>query len=145
MTRSYLRLLIIPITIASALVGLMALSASGATSDATIKSVASGNWSDRATWDAGRVPAEGDHVLISPRTNVMYDAWSSAEIREITIDGTLRFSRTRDTNLDVGTVTVRPSGKLEIGTAKYPIPSHIKARASIRHKRDGENSNEVIG
>jgi hypothetical protein len=47
----------------------------------TLRSVKSGPWSAPNTWDAQRVPKEGDCVLIGRKTSVLFDADSPAVIR----------------------------------------------------------------
>ncbi len=71
-----------------------------------VRSTQSGPWSDKATWDLGRVPQRGDRVLIRPGHVVTYDVDSGEVIRLVQIAGTLDFARDRDTRLEVGLVTL---------------------------------------
>jgi len=119
-----------------------------------IKSVKSGSWSDGSTWDGGNVPGQGDNVLVDSGHVVLYDKISSDEIRLIHVRGTLEFSRTQNTQLDVGTIFIssrtsidpdqdcsigqtgaawdaRPA--LEIGTFDNPIPAGIEARVRLTY------------
>lgn len=138
------------LTICAAAVGVIPIllpdrAASDYMPNADISSVASGSWSDPGIWDRGRVPTEGDYVYIGESTSVTYDVWSEDEIAGMTIDGDLRFARSHSTNLDVGTVTVNPSGLLEIGSAWKPMPLAVTATIRIVNAKDGENSIEVMG
>ena len=71
--------------------------------------------------------------------------FSEAEIAELTIKGSLVFSRNRSTNLDVGDVLVEPTGYLEIGTALKPIPSDVYASVRFVNAIEGEHSLDVLG
>lgn len=71
-----------------------------------IRSVASGPWSEKTTWDLDRVPQKGDRVLIRPGHVVTYDVESRDVIRLVQIAGTLEFARDRNTSLEVGLITV---------------------------------------
>ncbi|MCH7746397.1 MAG: G8 domain-containing protein, partial [Chloroflexi bacterium] len=110
-----------------------------------VTSADSGSWSDPMIWKQGRIPGKGDRVEIAKGTQVVYDLFSRVEIGEIVVEGTLRFSRNRDTNLDVGMFTVNPGGALEIGTETNPIPGDVKATIRIVNKEEGENSIDIFG
>src|SRR5262245_63442842 len=73
----------------------------------TLRSVKSGPWSAPDTWDAKRVPREGDRVLIGRKTRVLYDADSPAVIRYLQVAGLLAFARDRSTTLNVGVITIQ--------------------------------------
>jgi hypothetical protein len=73
-----------------------------------LRSVKSGAWSEPATWDAGRVPGEGDRVQVREGHVVRYDRVSDQAIRSIHVAGTLEFARDRDTKLEVGLIKVQP-------------------------------------
>src|SRR5688572_25318553 len=75
----------------------------------TVKSIQNGPWSDPKTWQPGRVPKQGDRVLISQKTQVLYDVKSPEVIRLIQVAGTLRFSRKQDTELNVALLKVQNS------------------------------------
>ena len=104
-----------------------------------------GQWSDPAIWNGGKVPVSGDTVTISKATKVIYDIFSEAEIEELSIEGTLIFSREVNTNLDVGDIFVRPQGYLEIGTESQPIPAGVQATVRFVNSTDGEHSLNVMG
>src|SRR5262245_36154057 len=73
----------------------------------TLRSVKSGPWSAPGTWDANRVPREGDRVLIRRKTTVLYDADSPAVIRYVQVAGVLSFARDRSTTLNVAVITIQ--------------------------------------
>jgi hypothetical protein len=117
------------------------------------KSLRSGNWSDPAIWNTGKIPGQGDHVVIDMGHAVTYDAPSSAAIRLIHIRGKLVFSRTQSTQLDVGMIILQmdetvdenancsthqslhdhgePRPTLEVGSPLNPIPANITARIRL--------------
>ena len=137
----------------------------------SMRSVRNGRWSDAKTWQPARVPGKGDRVLVSRGTQVEYDADSKAVIRLVQVVGTLRFSRDRDTRLDVGVLKVQnsdvcsesgfacdfegatPAGEpqqartgkmptLEIGTLENPIPAKYTARIRL-HYLTGFDKNDA--
>lgn len=67
---------------------------------------------------------------------VTYSGKSDAELDRLRIDGQLVFSTEVDTRIVVDTAVVSPSGRLEIGTAKKPVPAHIKAEFITLDKTD---------
>ena len=99
-------------------------------------SVASGSWSDPQVWSAGSVPGSGDAVTVNARHSVIYDVFSEEALGDLSILGTLRFSRITDTRLKTaGNVFVGPGGGLlDMGTADYPIPSHRRAELTLIRK-----------
>jgi hypothetical protein len=94
--------------VAGTLLGLHARPTRGFAVEAldAVRSVRSGNWSDRATWQTGRIPAAGDRVLVCAGHEVVYDIESDLPIRVLKIAGTFRFAANRDTRLDVGLIRV---------------------------------------
>ncbi len=136
-----------------------------------IRSVRDGNWSDTATWDPPVVPGDGDRVLISRGTRVVYDVDRPDVIRLLQVVGTLTFSRDVDTTLNVAVLKVQnsdtcsedgfacdfegvntagepqrgPDGRLptlEIGTPDDPIPAGRTARIRL-HYVDGLDPNDA--
>src|SRR5258708_23429487 len=63
----------------------------------TATSVASGSWSEPATWSGGRIPGAADRVAISAGQQVVYDA--SSEIVSLDLRGHLKFATHRNTKL----------------------------------------------
>src|SRR6185369_9524720 len=123
----------------------------------TLRSVRNGPWSAPDTWDARRIPREGDRVLIGRRTSVLFDEDSPAVIRYLQVAGVLSFARDRNTTLNVGVITIQATeeyaetsfdchamveeGKhepapgeraaLEVGTLQDPIPHPHVARIRL--------------
>lgn len=126
-----------------------------------VQSVRSGPWSEVTTWQPQRRPRAGDRVLIQPGHEVVYDVRDTDVIRSIAVAGTLTFARDRDTELNVGVVTIYGAGQaivpddvgvgeahdhheppaggggaLEVGTPAQPIPVPYAARIRL-HYLDG--------
>src|SRR5262249_29619094 len=78
-----------------------------ARADFTLRSVKSGPRSAPDTWNAQRVPREGDRVLIGRKTRVLFDVDSPAVIRYLQVAGVLSFARDRNTTLNVGVITIQ--------------------------------------
>lgn len=123
----------------------------------TLRSVKSGAWSAPETWDARRVPREGDRVLIGRKTSVLFDANNSPVIRYLQVAGVLSFARDRSTTLNVGVITIQATEEyaetgfdchaaveeskhepgtgeqaaLEVGTLQDPIPHPHTARIRL--------------
>src|SRR3989338_825982 len=64
-----------------------------------VTNVASGPWSDTATWDSGQVPGTNESVQVAPGTTVTYDANSSTPLNCIEVQGTLNFVTNSSTKL----------------------------------------------
>ena len=107
--------------------------------DVTHTSVTSGNWSDPSTWRNGRVPAQGDRVLIDSGTQVTVDGqYSESEtVMTIRVDGTLSFASDVDTELWFDTLVVNRGGKLQVGTPGNPIQSAVSARLVVNDINGG--------
>ena len=99
--------------------------------DATVTSAANGAWSNPATWSTRQVPAAGAAVRIAPGTRVAYDVVSDAAIRCIDVEGTLAFQTAGSTRVKVGTLTVLPEGRLEVGTVETPVAAGVTAEIVI--------------
>lgn len=122
-------------------------------SSVIVRSMRSGNWSDAATWSSGKIPSQGDQVLIDAGHTVTYDLVSQEAIRLIHVRGRLLFSRTQNTQLDVGMIILQnsdtvdenfhcsvrhesvylgePRPTLEVGAPMNPIPAHLTARIRL--------------
>jgi len=96
-----------------ALAGMFAFSANAFA--ATVTSVASGGWSNPATWDTG-VPAPTDDVVIGAGTAVTIDT-TPITVNSLLVNGTLQY----DTVVRAFTVTtnlsIAPGGTLQTNTA----------------------------
>jgi hypothetical protein len=73
-----------------------------------VRTARSGDWSEAATWEGGKLPAAGERVQIRAPHQVVYDVKSDAVIRSIHVAGTLTFTADRDTRLDVGLIKIQP-------------------------------------
>ncbi|MHA3774322.1 G8 domain-containing protein [Verrucomicrobiota bacterium sgz303538] len=136
-----------------------------------VRSVRNGAWSDPQTWEPAQVPGQGQRVLVSSNTRVIYDRESDAVIRLIQVAGELSFSRDRSTTLNVGLLKVQnsehcsengfrcdlhamtddgepnaqpvgASAALEVGTFDKPIPAQFTARIRL-HYLDGMNKDDA--
>lgn len=101
----------------------------------------SGLWSAKETWDTGRIPKQGDRVVIRAGHVVNYDVESGEVIRLVQIAGTLEFATDRNTRLEVGLLTVMPSETpTEEGFDCHAPPSDVdetKPRPSLIVGRPG--------
>jgi hypothetical protein len=127
-----------------------------------LKSVRNGPWSEPQTWEPARVPKQGERVLVSAKTKVLYDRQGDEVIRLIQVAGQLTFARDRNTTLNVGLLKVQNSERcsengfrcdlhdvtaagepsalpaadmpaLEVGTAAEPIPANFTARIRLHY------------
>ena len=79
--------------------------------DFNARTVKSGNWSDPTTWENNRPPQAGDRVQVRPGHSVVYDVAPDKctfALRMLHVGGSLSFSRTASTRLDVGLLKVQP-------------------------------------
>lgn len=137
----------------SPLIGLLALPLIVAQLPA-LRPVRDGRWSEPTTWDAGRIPGEGDRVFIPAARSVQFDAAATPPIRTVHIAGRLWFARDRDTCLSAALIKVGPGedcddsvlaceehlpelagdqlrGVLEVGSWGRPIPAGTTARIRL--------------
>ncbi|RRJ90477.1 Ig-like domain-containing protein [Flavobacterium macacae] len=85
--------------------------------------IASGNWSNTATWSSGAVPNEGDNVTVPAGLTVTQDD-AAAKSYNLTVDGNLVYSATTAANLVVGnSVTINSTGNLT-GPATGTVVTH---------------------
>ncbi len=115
-----------------------------ADSAATYKSVASGNWSNPASWNHlvggswtgdGTIPNNGANVIISAGNTITVDGDASkgaggakVALHTIRDDGTLNFNTHANTQLLVDTIVVAVGGRFEMGTQASPIDPGVKAK-----------------
>ena len=100
-----------------------------------VQSVGSGNWSDAATWNVGRVPDTGDAVSIQPGHSVVFE--TTATVASVDVHGTLEFSRTTSTELDLwGSLAVHPGGTLLVGAPDNPLPPDVTATIAFHVETD---------
>jgi hypothetical protein len=98
----------------------------------TITSVGSGSWSTPSVWSPAREPGAADVVVIGGGSAVTLAAQGT--VRALCIDGQLQFRNDVSTRLTVGTLVVRPSGALEVGTASAPIAPGVVAEIVIANQ-----------
>jgi hypothetical protein len=96
--------------------------------------VASGPWSDPATWGGATdadLPRPGDDVLIPAGIAVTYDVFDDGDrlgpdttrVRYLRVDGELRWATDRSTRLYVDTLYNAPDAFISIGTEADPLPA----------------------
>lgn len=128
-------------------------------SAAVVHSARSGAWSDAGTWKGGKLPAEGDEVVVASGHLVKYDLRSAKVIRSVRVAGKLDFCRQQDTELNVGNIRVQPgahgggkagvedvphdhdhakpvAGKeaaLILGSPLAPMPAKVTARIRLHY------------
>ncbi|MEM6783260.1 MAG: G8 domain-containing protein [Bacteroidota bacterium] len=80
-------------------------------------------WSDPSTWADGRVPRNGDKVVIESNQVVLLDQ-STASLENLTVKGILRFED-RPLSLTSGWILIEGNGALlEVGTEAVPFVSN---------------------
>jgi hypothetical protein len=82
---------------------------------ATVTSVATGAWSNPATWDTG-VPGATDDVVIGAGTTVTIDT-TPITVNSLTVDGTLQYDATLRALTVTTNVSISPGGTLQTNTA----------------------------
>ena len=82
---------------------------------ATVTSVASGAWSNPATWDTG-VPGPTDDVVIGAGTTVTIDT-TPITVNSLTVNGTLEYDATLRAVTVTTNVSIAPGGTLQTNTA----------------------------
>lgn len=85
-------------------------------------------WSDPATWPSGRVPTRDNDVVI-PSGRVIEVDIQEAEARTVTVEGTLRASRSVPSGLTLyGNLVIRQQGVLDYGRSndRVPVPAVIR-------------------
>jgi Ca2+-binding RTX toxin-like protein len=107
--------------------------------------VRSGAWSDPATWHGGSVPAAGARVLIPAGVTVEVDGMIAARLATVRVDGTLKFSLTRNSQLQVETVVVSNTGRFEMGTPVVSIASGVTAHLLITDNGDIDRTLDPFG
>ena len=100
----------------------------------SIQSVASGRWSDPATWSPARVPAAGDKVAVTAGRTVVFDVQQAAALDCVGIHGQLTFDTTVTTRLWAGNVLVYGDGYLQIGTVSQPVAPTARAEVVLANK-----------
>jgi len=94
----------------------------------THRAVASGDWSDPETWEAGSVPDDGARVQVTEDVAVAVGGEVAARLDTVRVDGTLSFDPTVDTRLPVDTLVSVPGSTLRVGTEEEPVRPDVAAR-----------------
>jgi large repetitive protein len=90
----------------------------------------SGAWTDPLTWSNGAVPGPTDVRVIAPGHNVTIASTAPA-VRVLCVEGSLAFKTDANTKLTVGTMLVKPTGSLEMGSASAPVSAANTAEIVI--------------
>jgi len=83
--------------------------------EATAVVVKSGNWSDPAVWQKGRVPVNGDKVWVPVVYSLTVDG-ITANVKWARVDGTLAFATRANTRLNIDTLIGTAQSHLQIAT-----------------------------
>ncbi|GGB11430.1 G8 domain-containing protein [Puia dinghuensis] len=101
-----------------------------------------GNWSSTSTWDLGRIPQNGDSIVIPAGNTVVVDMSASLNDVYITIGGALNFNQNKSLALDnASVVSILSTGML---TATHPTPNQLLSIGGVV-KYDGKNDVTVAG
>src|SRR6202521_2711544 len=101
----------------------------------TVTSVASGAWSDPATWSTKKAPGAGDRVAIGAGHNVLFNVASDAKLACITLRGHLSFATDANTRMKTGNLMVMDGGYLEVGRAAKPVSANVTAEIIIADQK----------
>ncbi|MEM1185249.1 MAG: GC-type dockerin domain-anchored protein [Planctomycetota bacterium] len=104
----------------------------------TSTAVASGAWSDPATWGGFTVldlPQPGEDVRISEGVEVVFDVFDdgdgvgadSTRFGTVRVDGILRWAVDRETRVYLDTLLSSPGGEISIGTDAQPVQASVSA------------------
>lgn len=90
----------------------------------------SGRWTDSATW-GGSAPVNGSIVLIPEGIEVTVASLVNTRLETVRIDGTLAFSNSQNSELQVDTLYSSCPGHLQIGTESAPISTNVSAKITF--------------
>jgi hypothetical protein len=97
----------------------------------------SGRWLDPATWTDGKLPEDGDRVLIPEGISVTIDGQvEHANLEWVRVDGRLAFAPHASTLLSVTTLLIGQDGLLEVGTQDERVAENVTARIEILPRPD---------
>ncbi len=92
-------------------------------------------WSNPAAWPSGRVPSRSDDVIIPAGRIIEVDV-PTAEARTVTVEGTLRASRSAASTLSLyGNLIVRQRGILDYGRPNERVTVSASIRWSLDESR----------
>ncbi len=92
------------------------------TSKATHTAASSGKWSATSTWGGSSIPGAGSVVRIPSNIVVVYDVDSDVALKDVLVQGTLRWARDQRTKMRVETIFTTNTSFLDMGTTADPIP-----------------------
>ncbi|MBV6624359.1 MAG: DUF4114 domain-containing protein [Rivularia sp. (in: Bacteria)] len=87
-----------------------------------------GSWFDANTWENGKIPGNGDDVVISEGVTVTYDNISDTRLNVMRVDGKLQFASNQNTKLVIDSIFVSKEAELSIGTKDNPIQADKTAQ-----------------
>ena len=102
--------------------------------EATHIAVASGDWSDPATWLNGAVPKNGATVLIPRQISVTYDVNERFRLDRVRVDGTLTWALDQSTAMLVETLIGTRGSSILMGTAGNRLPPQYTATVTVSGK-----------
>ena len=97
----------------------------------TAESADSGAWSSPQTWKGGKVPKDGDRILIHANHRVVINQELTTHYRTIKLEGELAFNPHKNTRLYVDTLLSESGSILRIGEPRHPIDADKTARLII--------------
>lgn len=107
----------------------------------TIHSIASGNYSDAATWQGGNIPSAGDSVLIDSGHTVILDGATALSVNYLRLDGTLNFSATTTTLKVAGDLVIDSGAVFNVFTnntgKKLEVAGNITNNGTINLAKTG--------
>jgi hypothetical protein len=101
-----------------------------------------GNWSSTSTWSLGRIPRNGDSIVIPAGYTVILDNSYSLNNIYIAIAGTLNFNQNNTMALDVVSIVYILSGGTL--TATHPTPNELLTINGVT-KYDGKTDGTISG
>jgi hypothetical protein len=108
-----------------------------------IKAVSNGgNWSGTSTWSLGRVPQDGDSIVIPAGYTVTIDNSYNLNNVYISISGTLNFDQNNTLALDAASVVYILSGGTL--TATHPTPNELLTISGVT-KFNGKTDGTISG
>ncbi len=97
----------------------------------THRAVASGPWSDPATW-GGQVPGEAARVQIPENIHVTIGDTETSHLKSLRVDGELTIAPQQNAHLLVDTLVINTTGSLVVGGPNNPLPPSADALVSLQ-------------
>ena len=112
--------------------------------DVTHETVANGRWNRRATWKNSLIPSDGARVLIHKNHTVVLTHQSSIHLMTLRVDGTLTFSRRRNTRLIVDTLVSTKGSLIQMGTKTRSVKANRTASIVIKDWNQGFETSDTL-